>query len=71
MFAIYADDNLEQDSKSKKPENYRAEALAKMLFQAGCEVVGEESEKRRMVLQKTTKLPVKLRKVCIGRQRAE
>ena len=50
MATIYANDELEKNSNSREPEDYRMpdpDVLAKLLFSAGCDLVKEESEKRR------------------------
>ena len=58
MFIIYANSELEQKQKAKKPEDYRIQdTVAREIFQTGCKIVKKESERFQKVCHKTQHLP--------------
>ena len=76
MFTIYANDADEKNTKSKKPEDYRVkDPVVKAIFEAGCGLVKEESEKRMTSFVARRKrfdaIHPKLRDVRICQQRGE
>lgn len=76
MFAIYADDELEKKQQMKKPEDYVVKnPVAKIIFEAGCDLVKEESEKRVVLSaarqERFKAIHPQLRDVRICKQRGE
>ena len=58
MLTIYANSELEQKQKAKKPEDYRIQdTVAREILQTGCKIAKKESEKFQKVCHKTQHLP--------------
>lgn len=62
MFVIYANSELEQKQKVKRPEDYCMQnPMAKIAFHVGCETAKEERERFQKVCHKMQHIPREFR----------